>query len=195
MLWRNLRSNYPRQKFKKNGVGDATYYTASALVTLLGLTYAAVPLYRVFCQTTGFGGTVKENLRFNAEKMRPNREHRKIKISFNADTAPSLLWKFFPEQKEVFVSPGETSLVFYKAFNPSSEDIIGISTYNVYPPKCGAYFNKIQCFCFEEQRLRGGEEVDMPVFFFIDPEFAEDPLMAEVKEIVLSYTFFNSSSN
>lgn len=104
-------------------------------------------------------------------------------------------WKFKPLQKGVTLVPGETALIFYQATNPTNHDIIGMSTYNVVPVKCGAYFNKIQCFCFEEQKLKAGETVDMPVFFFIDPAFADDPLMYDVTEITLSYTFFNAKSN
>ena len=95
-------------------------------------------------------------------------------------------------QKEVYLVPGETALAFYTATNPSDKPVIGISTYNVIPYDAGQYFNKIQCFCFEEQRLNPHEQVDMPVFFYIDPEFANDPAMWKVDEITLSYTFFES---
>ena len=118
---------------------------------------------------------------------------RELTISFTADVSESLDWKFTPSQSMVRVMPGETALAFYKAKNCSAHDVIGISTYNVQPPQAGNYFNKIQCFCFEEQLLRAKEEIDMPVFFFIDPEFAEDPKMDGVNHITLSYTFFASS--
>jgi cytochrome c oxidase assembly protein subunit 11 len=101
-------------------------------------------------------------------------------------------WNFRPQQSHVYVYPGETALVFYTAQNPTDRDIIGISTYNVVPMKTGSYFNKIQCFCFEEQKLKAGEHIDMPVFFFIDPEFLDDPQMQDVSEITLSYTFFQA---
>ncbi|KAF2976617.1 hypothetical protein EK904_011418 [Melospiza melodia maxima] len=144
-------------------------YIAAAAVGMVGLSYAAVPLYRLYCQATGLGGTAgtggdPERI----ERMEPVRDRR------------------------IRVVPGETALAFYKAKNPTDKPIIGISTYNVVPFEAGQYFNKIQCFCFEEQRLNPQEEVDMPVFFYIDPEFAEDPKMAKVDLITLSYTFFEA---
>merc|ERR1740130_2593659 len=102
-------------------------------------------------------------------------------------------WKFRPLQRSVKVLPCETSLAFYRAHNPSDRAVTGVSTYNVVPMKAGVYFNKIQCFCFDEQRLRAVEEVDMPLFFFIDPEFLEDPQMDGVESICLSYTFFKTN--
>lgn len=101
-------------------------------------------------------------------------------------------WTFKPEQQEVSVVPGETALAFYKAYNPTRRPITGVSTYNVTPMKAGLYFNKIQCFCFEEQRLKPREEVDMPVFFYIDPAILDDPQMRHVTDITLSYTFFKT---
>ena len=100
-------------------------------------------------------------------------------------------WKFIPQQREVRVLPGETALAFYKATNKSQEDIIGVATYSVTPAQVAPYFSKIQCFCFEEQRLNAGETVDMPVFFFIDPDFVDDPAMNRIDTITLSYTFFS----
>lgn len=100
-------------------------------------------------------------------------------------------WKFIPQQREVRVLPGETALAFYTATNKSEEDIIGVATYSVTPAQVAPYFSKIQCFCFEEQRLNAGETVDMPVFFFIDPDFCKDPTMNKIDTITLSYTFFS----
>ena len=101
-------------------------------------------------------------------------------------------WIFKPQQTEVVLTPGETALAFYTAKNRTQSSITGVATYNVFPPKAGIYFNKIQCFCFEEQRLRSEEEIDMPVLFFIDPEFLDDPAMDSVNSITLSYTFFRT---
>lgn len=115
-----------------------------------------------------------------------------ITVRFAASTSDSLPWKFVPQQREVSVVPGETALAFYTAVNNSDEPVVGVATYNVTPAKAGAYFNKIQCFCFDQQRLRANEEVDMPVFFYIDPSFEDDPQMDPVKDIVLSYTFFKA---
>uniref|UniRef100_A0A0D9QZQ7 Cytochrome c oxidase assembly protein COX11, mitochondrial n=1 Tax=Chlorocebus sabaeus TaxID=60711 RepID=A0A0D9QZQ7_CHLSB len=167
-------------------------YLAAVAVAMLGASYAAVPLYRLYCQTTGLGGSaVAGHVSDQIENMVPVKD-RILKISFNADVHASLQWNFRPQQTEIYVVPGETALAFYRAKNPTDKPIIGISTYNVVPFEAGQYFNKIQCFCFEEQRLNPQEEVDMPVFFYIDPEFAEDPRMINVDLITLSYTFFEA---
>ncbi|XP_077107471.1 cytochrome c oxidase assembly protein COX11, mitochondrial isoform X2 [Ranitomeya variabilis] len=143
-------------------------------------------------KATGLGGTaVAGHSSEQIESMQPVKD-RVIKITFNADVHASLHWNFRPQQTEIYLVPGETALAFYKAKNSTDKPVIGISTYNVIPYEAGQYFNKIQCFCFEEQRLNPHEEVDMPVFFFIDPEFAEDPRMASVENIMLSYTFFEA---
>lgn len=168
-------------------------YMTALTVFVTGFAYAAVPMYRAFCQATGYGGTVNkhEGDDDKVPNMVPD-EDREITIKFNADTSSTMRWKFFPQQKEIMVVPGETALAFYTAVNPTDEAITGISSYNVIPYEAGQYFNKIQCFCFEEQRLNPHEEVNMPVFFYIDPEFAEDPNLAKVNEITLSYTFFKA---
>ncbi|WVZ07503.1 hypothetical protein V8G54_020849 [Vigna mungo] len=118
---------------------------------------------------------------------------QEIVVQFNADVADGMQWKFIPTQREVRVKPGESALAFYTAENKSSTPITGVSTYNVTPMKAAVYFNKIQCFCFEEQRLLPGEQIDMPVFFYIDPEFETDPKMNGINNIMLSYTFFKVS--
>ncbi|KAI8426621.1 hypothetical protein MSG28_005401 [Choristoneura fumiferana] len=119
-------------------------------------------------------------------------KHRPIRVKFNADVASSMQWNFKPQQPDITVLPGETALAFYTARNPTNKPVTGISTYNVIPFEAGQYFNKIQCFCFEEQQLNPHEQVDMPVFFYIDPEYTDDPQMEYVDEIVLSYTFFEA---
>jgi cytochrome c oxidase assembly protein subunit 11 len=118
--------------------------------------------------------------------------HRRLRITFNGSVSDVLPWKFTPQQREVRVVPGETALAFYTATNKSDEDIIGVATYSVSPGQVAPYFSKIQCFCFEEQRLNARESVDMPVFFFIDPDFANDPTMKNIDTITLSYTFFSN---
>ncbi|XP_022853857.1 cytochrome c oxidase assembly protein COX11, mitochondrial-like [Olea europaea var. sylvestris] len=120
-------------------------------------------------------------------------DYREIVVQFNADVADGMPWKFVPTQREVRVKPGESALAFYTAENRSSAPITGVSTYNVTPMKAAVYFNKIQCFCFEEQRLLPGEQIDMPVFFYIDPEFDKDPRMDGINNLILSYTFFKVS--
>jgi len=161
-------------------------------VGMIGMSYAAVPLYRLYCQASGLGGTATAGHDTEQVATMTPVKDRVIKVSFNADLHASMTWNFRPQQTEIYVVPGETALAFYRAKNPTDRPVIGISTYNVVPFEAGQYFNKIQCFCFEEQRLNPHEEVDMPVFFYIDPEFDEDPRMARVDNIVLSYTFFEA---
>jgi len=167
-------------------------YIVSAAIGFVGLSYAAVPLYQAFCQATGYGGTIQKATVEKFKTMKPVANARPITVYFNADTSDTMPWDFQPEQHKVKIVPGETALAFYKAFNPAGYPVTGVSTYNVTPMKAGVYFNKIQCFCFEEQRLRPREEIDMPIFFYVDPEFADDPSMADVREITLSYTFFRT---
>jgi cytochrome c oxidase assembly protein subunit 11 len=169
----------------------AVYFLALA-VGVAGLSYAAVPLYKVFCQATGFGGTTQTATAEQFKGMKPVPGARRITVYFNADTSASMPWRFVPQQKAVRVVPGETALAFYTATNPTSAPVTGVSTYNITPMRAALYFHKIQCFCFEEQRLKAGEEIDMPVFFYIDPKFLEDPNMANVESLTLSYTFFRS---
>ncbi|KAK9869046.1 hypothetical protein WJX84_007753 [Apatococcus fuscideae] len=113
-----------------------------------------------------------------------------LTISFNANVIDGMPWKFIPTQRTIKVMPGQSALAFYTAHNLSDKSVTGVSTYNVAPQQAGQYFNKIQCFCFEEQRLRPGEKIDMPVFFYVDPEFAQDAKMRGIRHLTLSYTFF-----
>lgn len=142
--------------------------------------------------TSGTAGI--EGSRFSAARLIPflgddTRKERKIRVSFNADCSDALPWKFSPLQREVRVRPGESALAFYTATNKSDKDIIGIATYNVTPNNVAPYFAKVECFCFEEQRLLAGEEVDLPILFFIDKDFVDDPSMRYIDDVVLSYTF------
>ena len=149
------------------------------------LAYASVPLYSIFCKLTGFSGTVVTG-KYVADRVGT----KQIKIRFDANIDKDLPWIFKPEQQEVTVRVGENILVFYYAENLSNEDIIGTAVYNVTPHKAGAYFNKIQCFCFEEQLLKAGQKMPMPVSFFIDPDIETDPATSEVSTITLSYSFY-----
>eukprot|EP00095_Tigriopus_kingsejongensis_P007332 snap_masked-scaffold589_size129586-processed-gene-0.5 protein:Tk07332 transcript:snap_masked-scaffold589_size129586-processed-gene-0.5-mRNA-1 annotation:"cytochrome c oxidase assembly protein mitochondrial" len=182
----------PFPKTQRERSKTTMFYVFSLAIATAGASYAAVPLYRMFCQSTGYGGTVKTG--HDAEKVSEiqPKKNRLIRVEFNADTAATMRWNFRPQQKAIYVHPGETALAFYTAKNPTDKPVDGISTYNVVPFEAGQYFNKIQCFCFEEQRLNPHEEVDMPVFFYIDPEFDDDPFLEKVEAIVLSYTFFES---
>ena len=256
----------------------AAIYLASAVIGALGATYASVPLYKLFCQKTGFGGTTQRVRQFddeirndnsnnnpnamtinvNIEQMdengdnktsllsilerrlirsldwlydvvnnagiktvtnrrmgkshgantwtdeeemnrlstlKPVADGRLLRIYFTTNTSSVLPWSFEPTQSSIKVIPGETALSFFTAVNNSNKPITGVATYNVHPAKAGLYFNKIQCFCFEEQRLLPGETVDMPVFFYIDPEFMDDPYMDRVNSITLSYTFFKTDED
>ncbi|XP_026499938.1 cytochrome c oxidase assembly protein COX11, mitochondrial [Vanessa tameamea] len=182
-----LRGTHEQKK-----IGSTLNYMIALGVMTVGLSYAAVPLYRIFCQAYSYGGTTGQaEADVSVSKMKAVKD-RPLKIRFNADVASSMQWNFKPQQTDITVVPGETALAFYTARNPTDKSVIGISTYNVIPFEAGQYFNKIQCFCFEEQMLNPHEQVDMPVFFYIDPEFQEDPKMEYVDEIVLSYTFFEA---
>lgn len=252
---------------RSGGAGDTVYdrnvkmasYAAAVVIGALGATYASVPLYKMFCQATGFGGTTqrvtlkewaaKQEEREDAgtigsrtgkisqalwekltdasnipSEMLPKRGQahgrggaktwtdedaaarlaslkpvvggRLITVRFDSTVGDVMPWSFTPTQLDVKVVPGETALSFFTATNHSKEHAItGVATYNVHPPRAGLYFNKIQCFCFEEQRLLPGETIDMPVFFFIDPEYADDPQLARCNNITLSYTFFQTDED
>lgn len=189
-LRRNLATGPGRGGRQDHRLRSTVYYVGAIGVLAVGLTYAAVPLYRIFCQAYSYGGTTVTNTK-DVENMKKVK-HREITVRFNADRGANMRWNFKPQQSEIKVFPGETALAFYKAKNSTEFPVTGISTYNVVPFEAGQYFNKIQCFCFEEQLLNPHEEVDMPVFFYIDPDFTEDPRLELVDTIILSYTFFEA---
>ncbi|KAL0732180.1 hypothetical protein Bca4012_008389 [Brassica carinata] len=197
MLLGGAHRQYSTQSITETKSKKMLYYLTAVVFGMVGLTYAAVPLYRTFCQATGYGGTVQRKETVEEKIARHSESgtvtQREIVVQFNADVADGMQWKFTPTQREVRVKPGESALAFYTAENKSSAPITGVSTYNVTPMKAGVYFNKIQCFCFEEQRLLPGEQIDMPVFFYIDPEFETDPRMDGINNLILSYTFFKVS--
>lgn len=229
-------------------------YALAVVIGALGATYASVPLYKIFCQATGFGGTTQrvtladwaeekdrreesgkskisqalwdklidmsnvpkemlpkskgsfshgrgaktwtdEEAAEKLKSLRPVENGRLITVRFDSTVGDVMPWSFVPTQLDVKVVPGETALSFFTATNHSDKAITGVATYNVHPPRAGLYFNKIQCFCFEEQRLLPGETVDMPVFFFIDPEYADDPQLSRINNITLSYTFFQTDED
>lgn len=158
------------------------------LITGMGvLSYASVPLYKLFCQVTGYGGTTQQAIGPSSQIL-----ERKIKIRFDANTKPTLDWDFQPVQTSMNILVGQNALAFYKAENTGKDPVVGTATFNVTPEKAGVYFNKIDCFCFVEQLLAPQEAVDMPVSFFIDPDIANDPNLDDVTTITLSYTFFPS---
>ncbi|MEO3428387.1 cytochrome c oxidase assembly protein [Pelagibius sp. CAU 1746] len=152
---------------------------------MIGVAYASVPLYQLFCQVTGFGGTTRV-----ADAVPERTGERVITVRFNSDRDPKLPWAFQPVQREMTLKVGESGLAFFHARNLSARTTVGTATFNVTPLKAGPYFNKVECFCFTEQQLAGGAEADMPVTFFVDPAIEEDPNLAEVDTITLSYTMF-----
>ncbi|HWI85274.1 MAG TPA: cytochrome c oxidase assembly protein [Sphingomonas sp.] len=159
-----------------------------ALATgMVALGFASVPLYRMFCQATGWNGTVQERL--NAVAPGPV-IGRFVKVRFDANISPSLPWSFGPDQIVQRVAVGARQMAFFTAVNNSDRPVTGTAVFNVTPPQAGQYFVKIQCFCFTEQTLRPHERVRMPVVFYVDPGFARDPDAREISEITLSYTFY-----
>ena len=157
---------------------------ACLAVGMLGMAYAAVPLYRMFCQATGFAGTTQR-----VNKPSETVLDRTIKVRFDANVT-GLAWDFEPVVRTTTVRIGETTLAFYRATNRSDRPLTGSATFNVSPDVTGGYFNKLECFCFTEQRLEPGQSVDMPVSFYIDPAILADKDGSRVGEITLSYTFY-----
>ena len=158
---------------------------AGVLVGMGALSYAAVPLYRMFCQVTGYGGTTQV-----ATEVPDVVSDRVVTVRFNADTAAGLPWNFRPKQRQIELRVGDTAQVYYIAENPTARTMVGTSTFNVTPHKVGPYFAKVECFCFTEQALAPGESAEMAVTFFVDPMMLEDPNLDEINTITLSYMFF-----
>ena len=154
---------------------------------MVGLAYASVPLYDLFCRVTGFGGTTQVA---TSAPDSVSAELAPIQVRFDANTNPKLPWAFKAVDKPVSLVPGAQTVITYRATNLADVPTTGTATFNVTPQKAGPYFMKIECFCFIEQTLQPGESMDMPVSFFIDPEIVQDLNTADIDEIVLSYTFF-----
>ena len=152
---------------------------------MIGLSFAAVPLYRIFCQVTGYGGTTQR-----ADGPADKVLDRVMSVRFDANVASELNWSFQPVQNKLELKIGETVLAFYKAVNRGDQPLTGTATFNVTPEIAGSYFVKVDCFCFAEQTLKAGQQADMPVSFYIDPAIMDDPDARNVEEITLSYTFF-----
>ena len=151
---------------------------------MVGLAFASVPLYRLFCQVTGFGGTP---LRADSA---PGAVAGQIGVRFDANISPALPWRFEPVQHTVRIEPGARTQIFYRATNLVARPTKGEAVFNVTPAQAAQYFSKIECFCFTEQTLKGGQSVDMPVVFFVDPKIREDEDTKHIDEITLSYTFY-----
>ena len=163
-----------------------TAVVCSAVVAgMVALSFAAVPLYQLFCQVTGFGGTTQR-----ADSVAGPVLERTMKVRFDGNVGPGLAWEFKPVDHQMELKVGEQAQGTYRATNVSDRPTTGTATFNVSPPLAGAYFVKIECFCFTEQTLEPGQSVDMPVMFYIDPEIADDPDVARLGTITLSYTFY-----
>ncbi len=155
------------------------------VAVMVGLSFAAVPLYSLFCRTTGFGGTPQVG------EAAPGRVlDRTMRIRFTAAADHALGWRFEPETREMTLRVGEPALVYFEAENLGAHAVTGVATFNVSPDKAGQYFVKVQCFCFSEQTLQPGQRVDLPVYFYVDPALADDVNLDDVRVITLSYTFF-----
>ncbi len=158
---------------------------------MIGLAFASVPLYRAFCQMTGWDGTPA--IYVPPPKAEDARDSH-VLVQFNADIDPSLPWEFKPEDRRINTQIGVSTLTSYEARNLTDKPTTGTAVYNVSPEKAGPYFKKVMCFCFGQQSLEPGQRADLPVQFFVDPKFAEDPEMRDVKIITLSYTFYPANS-
>lgn len=159
---------------------------------MVGMAFASVPLYQLFCQVTGYGGATSRAESVAAVTGNPvaTDEKRMITVRFDSNVNSALPWRFKPSQKEITLPVGSEVLASYTAVNMSDETIVGTAMFNVTPYKVGEYFNKVECFCFTEQKLKPGEQASLPVTFFVDPEIFDDPITRDVRTITLSYTFY-----
>ena len=165
---------------------------AVVAMSMVGLAYASVPLYKLFCQVTGFGGTTQIATQAPEQALLTAKP---LAVRLDANVNPQLNWSFVPVEQEVSLKPGEEVTAIYRATNIGKMPSTGTATFNVTPQKAGPYFMKIECFCFTEQTLQPGESVDMPVRFFLDSEIVSDINTSDIDEIVLSYTFFKAMDN
>jgi cytochrome c oxidase assembly protein subunit 11 len=162
---------------------------AAAVAAMTGLAFAAVPLYKAFCRVTGYGGTTQE------ASAAPSRVlDRRIDVRFDANTAPGVPIEFAPKQNVEHLRIGETAVAFYRIRNTSDEPITVRATYNVAPSVAGQYFAKLECFCFSDRVLAAGEEAELPVVYFVDPDIVNDPEAREIETVTLSYTYFRSTA-
>jgi cytochrome c oxidase assembly protein subunit 11 len=160
---------------------------AAVVAGMVGLSFAAIPLYRAFCQATGFGGTPKIGT-----AAAPGGDGVTIRVRFNAETNPGLPWQFAPDITTITVPLGEDHLASYHAHNESGQAVTGVALYNVLPDKAAKYFHKTACFCFNQQTLEPHADATFPLSFWVDPEIAKDPNTADIHEVILSYTFYRS---
>jgi len=164
---------------------------AGIAIGMVGVSYAAVPLYKIFCQVTGFGGTTQRAENIEGIKILD----REITVIFDANMTSGLDWRFKPVQRRVKVKLGELKKISYMAENLSDQPLTGTATFNVTPQALGAYFNKIECFCFTDTKIEPHGKLDMPVVFFIDPDMDQEAILKSIESITLSYTFFPTQSD
>jgi cytochrome c oxidase assembly protein subunit 11 len=178
---------HDRQAKRTSRHGPVALLLVGLVACMTGLAFAAVPLYRLFCQVTGYGGVPQR-----AEQAPGEVLDRTIRVRFDANVDRALPWSFVPVDRVVEVKIGETGLAFFKATNMSDAPVDGTAVFNVVPEQAARYFAKIECFCFKEQTLQPGASLDMPVSFFVDPKIVEDEDTRNIGEITLSYTFYRT---
>jgi cytochrome c oxidase assembly protein subunit 11 len=170
---------------QKNGRTAAIF--ALVALAMVGLAFASVPLYRIFCQVTGFGGTTQMKVGGKAPGAVVG---KLVNVRFDSNVSSALPWSFEPEKHVERSAVGARKMAFYRAKNFSDKPVTGTATFNVTPVQAGQYFTKVQCFCFTEQTLQPGQEVRMPVVYYVDPKILDDPDASQISEITLSYTFY-----
>jgi cytochrome c oxidase assembly protein subunit 11 len=181
----NAASKPPPGKGRMDKNTKVALICAGVFAAMVGAAFAAVPLYRMFCQVTGFGGTVSR-----ADAAPTRILDREIAVRFDTNVRDGLPWSFVTEQVSQDIRIGDTGLAFFKVTNTSNQTLTGRASYNVVPEQAGAYFRKLECFCFLDQTLKPGQSMDFPVVYFVDPQFADDFETKRATEITLSYTFF-----
>lgn len=172
---------------KLDGNSKIAALLIGVVVTMGALAWAAVPFYSWFCRVTGYAGTTNVSTEGSDKVL-----DEYVTVWFDANTAPDMPWQFKPKQRSIKLKIGESGMAFYEAYNPTDETVAGTASYNVAPDLAGYYFTKIQCFCFTEQVLKPHERVEMPVVFYVDPEIVDDPDAGRIRNITLSYTFYET---
>ncbi|WP_069066955.1 cytochrome c oxidase assembly protein [Sphingobium sp. RAC03] len=178
----------PPSPFDRDRRNRRTMLTMAGVgLSMLALGFASVPLYRIFCEQTGFGGTT---MRADANVQVSEAAGHTMSIRFDSNVQPGMPWQFYPEHRTDTVTVGRKDMAIFIAKNMSDKPVTGTASFNVTPTQAGAYFTKIQCFCFTEQTLQPGQEVRMPVLYFVDPKILDDPDNKDTQQITLSYTFY-----
>jgi len=177
---------------KKNN--NSLIWAFLIVVFMLGLSFASVPLYDLFCRVTGYAGTVQRSDIAPGSNGQYKNVQIRVQIRFDSNISSDLNWEFNAPKNEILVQPGVQEIIYYTAKNLSNKPTTGTAVFNVSPPKAGSVFMKVDCFCFVKQTLQPGEEVKMPVSFYVDPSISEDENTKNLEEITLSYTFFNADT-